>query len=200
MSGTMIERPSQGTGHVGAGVGAAQGAATGAAAGAVAGPVGMVVGGVIGGIAGAIGGMFNDSSDRHRNLAYKWASMGKDRQAAVQRRDVVRKFRMQRAQQLVAGSAEEGSTRSSSMQGSTGALTGQFGFGINYFDTQALIAQKYAKQTNKAGKDAATAGNIFGMIDAAGSIFSSAYGAFNQPTAGGELEDITVTAERIPVK
>jgi hypothetical protein len=166
MSDTRIKAPTQNQDDWGAVTGGIKGAAAGAAVG---GPVGAAIGGIVGGIAGA----FGDSAARHKSLAAQWARMGRVRSAAIQRRNVIREFRMRRALTTMSMGSEEGGMQSSATVGSQNSLEAQFGFGLNYFDTQQYINKKVNKQLNKAGRAQAQGGNLFGMLDAGLSLYSA---------------------------
>jgi hypothetical protein len=166
MSSTMIKNPTRNQDDWGKGTGAIKGAAMGAAVG---GPIGAVIGGTLGFIAGG----FGDSSQRHKELAAQWAKMGKVREAAIARRNVIREFRMRRAITTMQMGAEEGGMRSSAPQASQNSLEAQFGFGLNYFDTQAYIQKKVQTQLNKAGKAASKGDGLFGLMEAGADLYGS---------------------------
>lgn len=175
MSGTTITTPSVGsTGHSGAASGGVSGAASGASAGfAAGGPWGAVIGGVVGAAAGIFGGNQMDRAAEHLAKARAWATAGKEREAAIQMRDMLRQFRIKRAMAMAAIGAEEGGTRSSSPMGAIGAFGAQYAFGKGFFEGQVFIQRKVNKQLEKANKDQQAANMTFGMIDAAASAVSA---------------------------
>ena len=179
-SASYINTPSQpGQGHSGAVGGAATGAAAGVSAGMAFGPVGAVVGGIIGGAAGLVSGIFGDKSRVHEKMARKWATMGKDREAAITIRDNLRAFRMSRASALAGISSEAGATQSSTPMGAINSLGSQFAFGQAFTEGQIYIQRKYAKQMQKANDDKASQSMVMGLLSAGTSIA----GAFGK--AGG---------------
>lgn len=154
--------------------GAASGAASGAKIGAaVGGPVGAAIGAVVGGIAGLFGGQKKKKAKKYAAKAQAEDMRMQERAQAVQRRDIVRQFRMARAQALAAGSSESGGLQSSGIQGSLSSIGSQGRFNLGYFDTQInnqLLRNNYAK---KAGKYASQAGDIFGLLDAGTTLADS---------------------------
>jgi hypothetical protein len=192
MSSTVIDKPTANTPTSGRGSGVVSGAASGAAAGTMVMPgVGTVVGAVIGAAAGYLGGAEADKSQKHASLAYKYAKLRQERQAAVARRDIVRQFRVARAMSLTMIGNEEGGTRSSSPQGALAGTGAQFGFNLSFFDADTFLNTAYMKHSRKAGKHAATAN----MINATSSSVMSAVGSMGNsgmfagktaaPTTGG---------------
>lgn len=151
--------------------GAASGAASGAKIGAaVGGPVGAAVGAVLGGIAGLFGGKKKKKAKKFAAKAQAEDMRMQERAQAVQRRDIVRQFRMARAQALAAGSSESGGLQSSGIQGSLSSIGSQGRFNLGYFDTQIDNQQLRNSYAKKAGKYASQAGDIFGILEAGASI------------------------------
>lgn len=177
---TRVVRPNQG--EQGMGAGALSGAAAGAAAGSAILPGwGTVIGGVVGGIAGAVSGAFMDKGKVYERMARKYSRQGKEREAAIQIRDQLRAFRMQRANALVMGYSDAGGSQSTAPVGGISAMGNQYAFGTNYTDAQMYLARQSEKFTNKAGNAYNTAKMGFAMIDAGASIA----GAFGGGGAGG---------------
>lgn len=174
---TRIGNPSPtGIGHSGRSTGAASGVAQGAAAGAmVGGPVGAAVGAVVGGIVGAIGGGQSDQAERYRKIAYKYQTMGKERQQAIAIRDQLREFRMKRAIAMASIGMEEGGTRSSAPQGATDSLNSQYAFNYAYTEGQIYLERQYAKFMRKAGRKQSQSNSTFAYLDAASSL-ANTYG------------------------
>lgn len=184
--GTKINAPRVGgrpiTGTTSGGIsGAAQGAAAGAVVGSVV-PVvgtavGAVVGAIVGGVSGLMGGAEADKSAYYKKVAYKWAKMGQERQAALERNNYIREFRARRAMTMM-GYGEDGASRSSAVQGAADSLGAQFAFGQAYSEGQHFIQRQYSKNMNKAGKAAQAAQTIFatqGAVLQAASTFGSLY-------------------------
>jgi uncharacterized membrane protein len=167
----MIKDPKANTPISGRGSGVIAGAAQGAAAGATFGPVGAIVGGIIGAASGFISGSEQDQSAKHATMAYKYAQLRQERQAAIVRRDKLREFRMARAMAMTMIGNEAGGTKSSAPAGAIWGLQAQYALNQNYFDADVYLNRQYQKHSNKAGKHAAAAN----MINAASSaVFQSA--------------------------
>lgn len=169
-----------------AGMGAAQGAMQGATAGAALGPVGMIVGGVIGGLGGYLSGNAASQARKHMSKANKADYQIRVRQAAIQRRDLLRNFRAQRAMQIAASFTESGGTMSSTAQGAMGSLQSQYGGNLNMFDWSAG-AQKYlGKHMMKAGKYENRSGLIQSATNALLNVGSAYAGWQAAENAAGE--------------
>lgn len=185
MSGTMINDPKANMPTSGRGSGVVSGAAQGAAAGAaIAGPYGAVIGAVVGGISGFIGGSEADKSAKHATMAYKYAQLRQERQAAVARRDIVRQFRMARAIAMTMIGNESGGTRSSAPQGAVGSLGAQFGFNTAFFDADVYLQRQFQKHSTKAGKHAASANMINSSLGAVTSAVGSSGFSFSSAQRG----------------
>lgn len=181
---TKIKDPSANTPVSGRSTGTLSGAAQGAAAGTAVMPgVGTVVGAVVGGIAGFLGGSAQDKAARQATLAYKYAKIRQERQAAVARRDIIRQFRMQRASAMTMIGNEQGGTRSSAPQGAIASFGAQYGFNASFFDADAYLQSKYQTHANKAGKHAASANMINATLSSVASSVASMGKAFNSPSA-----------------
>lgn len=171
---TRIDRPTANTPTSGRGSGAISGAAQGAAAGTMVMPgIGTVVGAVIGAAAGYLGGAEQDKSAKHASLAYKYAKLRQERGAAVARRDIIRQFRISRAQAMMGIGAEQGGTRSSAPQGAIASMGSQYAFNSSYFDADFWLNSMYMKHAKKAGKHAAAANTINATAGAVASAVSS---------------------------
>jgi hypothetical protein len=168
-----ITNPTTTSGHSGGASGAASGAARGAAVGSVAGPVGMAVGAVIGAAAGWISGSGNDKADYHRKMADLYRRKGLDLQAAAARRDMIRKFRMQRAMGLIGATMEEGGSRSSAPQGGLASLNAQFAGADSYMEAGIYLGRQADKHTRKGAKAAANASQNQAIMDSAMQAASS---------------------------
>lgn len=156
----------------------ASGAAKGAAAGAAFGPWGAVIGGVI----GAIGGLFAKKSNAAKKRAQAEEIAIAERQAGIQRRDMVRQYRAARAEALVTGSSESGGDQSSAVLGGIASLGAQSRFNLQFFDKQ-VAGQRYVnKQLKKADKYNDYANTVFTTLSAASSIGGSGmFGGSQQP-------------------
>jgi hypothetical protein len=144
-------------------------AGQGAAAGYMA---GGVWGAIIGGAVGAVGGLFSKKAKKYRRDAEKEGKLIAEREQAIQRRDIVRNFRMARAQALAAGSSESGGG-GSSVAGALGSIDTQGAFNINFFDTQINSQKRIQKLVNKSEKSAAISGAIMSLISSVGQGASS---------------------------
>ena len=181
---TQIVNPEARTPTSGRGSGIVSGAAQGAAAGAQTGNVyGIIAGAVIGGFAGWLGGSKQDKSARYASLAYKYAKLRMERQAAITRRNIINEFRMARAKSMTMIGNEEGGTRSSSPQGSIFSLGAQFGFNISYFDADVYLQEQYQKFANKAKKQAVAANNINATLTSVAKAFGPMAGGFSTSSA-----------------
>jgi len=180
-----------GTGHdaasSGAMAGAAEGASSGAMVGSYFGPigtvVGAVVGAVVGGVAGWVSGAFEDKAKKHLKKAAKWANAGKDREAAVARANMLRTYRIARANAVVQIGQEDGGMQGSAT-GATSSLGAQYAFGDAYFGGQVHIQKEYARQMKKAQKNQNKAGMIQGYLDAATSL-ASTFASYGMNFGGG---------------
>ena len=165
----------------------ASGAAQGAAAGAsVGGPVGAVVGGIL----GAIGGIFGNKAKKAKRKAAKEQQRAAMREAAVQRRDIIRQYRAARAQSVAAAAAEAGGLQSSAAQGAIASTDSQAAFGLRFFDTQVASNQKVNKLLGKAEKYAGYASGIGSIITAGAQLYQGFGGRpmnfrdFRTPSSG----------------
>jgi len=156
-----------------AAVGAVKGAAQGAAVGSVVPVVGTVIGAVVGGVIGLVSGMFSSKAKGKKKKANEIRAKMAERDAAIQRRDLVRNIRIQRAQSVSAGTGD-GEVISSAVAGATGSIGAQGSTSLDFFDTQYFqntTANKYnAKAEQYAGYSAAgnTLLNSMGGIASAG--------------------------------
>lgn len=143
------------------GIGAATGAVKGAAAGMmVGGPVGTLVGGILGGILGGIAGLFGGGASRARRLAYQKQLNMEKRAQAIQRRDMIREFRIAQAHSLAQAAMEEGGMQSSGSQAVQSSLGTQFGFNLAYFNQQATD-WKYIVKHLKKSQQLSSYSNLF---------------------------------------
>jgi hypothetical protein len=175
-------------GESGAAMGAAQGAAMGAAAGTAILPgVGTIIGGALGAVGGWVSGAFADKGKVYERKARKWEQLGKQREAAIQVRDVVRNFRVQRAMAMTGIAAEAGGTQSTSTMGAVSAGGSQYTFGANFTQGQMFIQGQQQKFLTKAGKSYNNAKNGFAMLDAATTVAGSfgGYGLTDTPSPTG---------------
>jgi hypothetical protein len=145
--------------------GAIGGAAQGAAAGAqIAGPYGAIVGAVIGGVMGFMKG----SKERASRLAFnKYTGITRDisyADAGINRRDAVRSWRIQEAQQRAAAASETGGLESSAPRGALSSAASQRTFNLGFFDWRVSMFQTSQFYLDKAGKYAAQASNIGGLM------------------------------------
>lgn len=147
------------------------GAAKGAAAGSVAGPVGAVVGGVL----GAIGGLFSSSANNARKAALKEQRIIAERQAGIQRRDIVRSIRFAQAQALVAGSSQDGGLESSAVLGSLSSIGSQGESNLAFFDSQIGRQRKVNKYLNKADQYDSYAGAVNSIISLGSTAYDSGF-------------------------
>jgi hypothetical protein len=143
------------------------GVAQGAAAGAAFGPVGAAVGGIIGGIAGIFGSKANKAKRRARKEQRRMT----EREQAVQRRDLIRNFRLARAQALAAGSSETGGLESSGVQGAAASIASQGVFNLNFFDAQVASQRRINDLLKTAGKYEGYL-SVFESVAQAGSAFA----------------------------
>lgn len=179
--------------------GAASGAAQGAAAGAAFGPWGIVIGAVVGGVIGLVAGKNKKLARRYAAKAADMKRKQQTMQLAVQRRDIIRQQRIQRAQAVAAGASEDG-VQSSAVQGAASSLTSQSKAATNYFDSMVSLDnayQMYAKKSGKAqGKSdelftllgsgsnlAAAGGDIYGLATTPKAPSSGSYTSFNSSAA-----------------
>lgn len=146
--------------------GAAQGAAVGFT---VAGPWGAAAGAVV----GAIGGLFSSKANAAKRQASKEQRIMAEREAGIQRRDLVRQFRMARAQALASGSSQEGGLESSAVQGALGSIGSQGKANLSFFDTQVKSNRKINSLLNKASGYESTAGVIGSLVSLGSDLASS---------------------------
>ena len=186
---TMIQSPTARTPQGGKRAGTITGAAQGAAAGTAVMPgIGTAVGAVVGAIGGFLGGSGVDRAKKHQALASKWAIIAKEREAAIARRNIIRDFRAKRAQAILMGGYEEGGLKSSTPRGGISSLGSQFAVGANFFDAQVYAQRQYQKHINKAGRNAARAGDVFAtmgaVFNATSSVNWSSFGKSIDTTSG----------------
>lgn len=136
--------------------GAAQGAEVGAKAG---GPWGAVIGAIVGGIAGGFAGDKRRKAKRYLKKAQAVRRQQQTMQLAVQRRDLVRQMRIQRAQAVAAGASDEG-VQSSAVIGATASVSSQGKSAVGYFDKQISLDNLYQQFMTKAGRAAEQANEI----------------------------------------
>lgn len=158
------------------------GAAKGAAAGSAFGPVGAAIGGLL----GAVGGLFGDEAAKYRRKAAKEEQQRIEKQQAVQRRDVVRAFFINRANALAAAAGgESGGMDSSAAMGVNSSIESQGRFNIKFFDEQIvsqIIQRAYLK---KAGKKQEVADTIGGFVEGASQIDWKKLGGNKRPPGSG---------------
>lgn len=152
--------------------GAAKGAATGAAIGSVVPVIGTVVGAVVGGIIGAIGGLMGGKAAHMKKLARREQQHMGEREQAVQRRDMIRQYRLAAGMAQAQASSETGAELSSGVMGSIGSLGSQTLFNTGFFDVQSKAQAK----VNKYLKKSDMYGGYAKLADTAMSIFSTASG------------------------
>jgi len=179
---TQVYDPSTGVGRgnsqaaSGAVAGAAQGAAAGAAVGSVVPVIGTAIGAVVGGVVGAVAGWFGggqmDKATMHKRKAEKWGTLGKEREAAVARNQMLRDFRIARAEAAVQIGAEGGGMQGSAT-GALSAIGNQYVFSDAFFGGQTHIQKQTARHLRKAGRAQAAANTTFGYLDAASSLAST---------------------------
>lgn len=197
-SSSYVNDPTVGTGQShsqqssGAFAGAAQGAAAGASLGSAVPVIGTVIGAVagavIGGVMGYIGGGAMDKATLHKKKAEKWATLGKEREAAIERLNILNKFREARAANVTAITAEGSGGMLSSATGAISSVQSQYSFAENFMQSQVGIQRNVARQLRKAGRSANKANQMFGYLDAASSLASSfgSYGlSFGKAKGGG---------------
>lgn len=156
----------------------ATGAASGAMTGfAVAGPVGAVIGGLF----GALGGKKSSQAKKAQRKANQFEQRMAYRAAAVERRNLIREGRMERARSIAASAAEGGGLDSSTGQGALGSIGSQLSFGLNYFDAQSADNREFNKYSSKATKWADQAAGINNIINTA----ATAYGASGMGPSSG---------------
>lgn len=154
----------------------ASGIIQGAAAGAAGGPVGAVIGGII----GAVAGIFSSKANKAKRQAKMEQIRAQEREAAVQRRDLIRGIRIARAQAVAAAASESGGLESSAPQGAIASVRTQGNFATNYFDAQIASGRKVNSLINKADKYSAISDSIASFIELSGSFKS----IFSPGTAG----------------
>jgi hypothetical protein len=172
-----IVDPKASMGSSGQASGAAAGAMQGAAVGSMIAPgVGTAIGAVVGGVAGYLSGSGLDKASYHRKLAYKYRRQSLELQAAAQRRDILRQFRLQRANAILGITQEEGGTRSSSPMAGLSSIANQYAGAETYTQAGVYLQRNYDTQMNKAGKAAARANTNFALMDAAFKAAGSLFG------------------------
>lgn len=187
---TYITNPKGSSGNSGATSGGismgAQGAAVGAA---VAGPVGAVVGGVVGAVGGLIGGGQADKADYYRSIARQWEKQGRARQASLELRNMLREFRLARANAIMGINAEAGGNQSSAPVGAVGSLGSQYAFNDAYYRADYQIKKQITKYYTKAGKANANAQQSFATVGGLLQLGGVAYGAYSavQKAQGDKL-------------
>jgi uncharacterized membrane protein len=153
------------------------GAASGAASGAKA---GMMVGGVWGAVIGAvIGGIFGGKAGKAAKKAHKLEAEANaiDRQqaqmqAGIQRRDLARQARIERAKAIAAGASEAGGLQSSAPMGAISSLGAQTTSALSYFDWQTDLGNTAYNKRAQAAKYLKKAQAIQGYIDMVGGAAS----------------------------
>jgi len=180
-------------GELDVGAGAATGAASGAAAGAALGPVGAGVGAVVGGILGGLGGLFKSKAKKYAKKAAAVDRRMAGREAAVQRRQLVRGIYIARARAAAAAAAQEGTLGSAAM-GAISSIESQAKFNLGFFDTQVEGMGERNKYAAKAGKFANKAAGVAGIANILGSAASLAgsFSSSSSPT-GGAFNDLMVS-------
>jgi hypothetical protein len=157
-------------------MGAGAGAAQGAAAGAAFGPWGAVIGAVVG---GALGYFSGGKKAEARKYAAKAADVRRRQQSlrlAVERRDIIRNQRAQRAAAVAAG-ASEGGVTSSGVMGAISSIDAQGKQAASYFDAQVDLDAAFQMYAKKAGKKAGQAAEMDSLLGSMGAI----------ATVGGDL-------------
>lgn len=164
--------------------GAAKGAVAGAA---VAGPWGAVVGGVI----GLVGGIFGDKAKGKKKQAVQVRAQIAEREAAIQRRDIIRSTRVQRAQSVAAGTGD-GGVVSSAVMGASSSIGAQGSSSVGFFDTQigmGRTANAYDIKAARYESYQAMAGTAIGMIGPAMSAGATALSMFRS----GQIKPVSIT-------
>lgn len=162
----------------------ASGAIQGAASGASFGPVGAIIGGII----GAIGGIFQASANKAKRQAKAEQIRAQEREAAVQRRDLIRGIRIARAQAVAAAASESGGLESSAPQGAIGSIRSQGNFATNYFDAQVASGRRVNSLIGQADRYSAISESISSFIQLAGA-FKGGFGTKSLGTFGSSLNE-----------
>jgi hypothetical protein len=159
------------------------GAVSGAMQGfAVAGPVGAFVGAALGFASGNKAKKARLANARAARIAHEMSL----KQAAIQRRDLMRDFRINRAQQIAAAFTESGGITSSTVATATGSLMSQYTTNMGILDWTGGANKEFAKQRQKAGNYAGQSAMIATGMKALLSVGSAAYGNYQAGKAQGE--------------
>lgn len=166
--------------------GAVEGAKAGAAIGSVIPVVGTVAGAVIGGVIGAVAGVFSNKKKKAAKRAGKEAArIGRQQQSmqlGLQRRDMIREARANRALAVAAGGSEDRVSGSGTV-GASSSTGAQLTEALNYFDTQVILDYNANEQRKKAGKFAGQAQDIntlIGSFDSIGTLGANVIGSLKK--------------------
>jgi hypothetical protein len=168
-------------------MGAGAGAAQGAAAGAAFGPWGAVIGAVVGGAIGYFSGGKKAEAKKFARLAQDQKRRQQSLQLAVQRRDVIRNQRAQRAAAVAAGTSD-GGVQSSAVYGAIGSIDAQGKSATSYFDAQVDLDAAFQMYAKKAGKKAGQAAEMDSLLGSLGSL----------ATVGGDLYGLSQKSPTTP--
>ena len=154
--------------------GAAQGAAAGFAAG---GPVGAVIGGIV----GFVSGVFASKANKQKKKAKKEQIRAQEREAAIQRRDLIRNIRISRASAVAAAASESGGLQSSAPLGAVSSIESQGSAAISYFDTQVASGRAINAYLDKAAKYEGLSTAVGAFAGFAGELGSGIYKKIKTP-------------------
>ena len=167
--------------------GAVEGAKAGATIGSVIPGVGTVAGAVIGGVIGLAAGIFSNKKKKAAKRAgKKAAAITRTQQAmqlALQRRDMIRQARANRAIAVAAGGSED-RTSGSGTAGVAGSINSQLEESLNYFDAQVSLdyqANEYRKKAGKYAGQAADLNTVIGSLGAIGELGANVIGSMKAP-------------------
>lgn len=161
--------------------GAAQGAAAGAVAGSVVPVIGTAIGAVVGGVLGLVSGIFAGKAKASKKKANQIRAKVAERDAAIQRRDLIRSIRVQRAQTVAAGTSE--GVISSAVAGAAGSIGAQGTGAIDFFASQYNLngqANKYDAKSQQYSGYAAAGQTLIGSMGGLASAGMSVAGMFRQ--------------------
>jgi hypothetical protein len=172
-------------------MGAGAGAAQGAAAGAAFGPWGALIGAVVGGALGYFSGGKKAEARKYAAKAQDVRRRQQSLKLAVERRDIIRNQRAQRAAAVAAG-ASEGGVTSSGVMGAIGSIDSQGKQAASYFDAQVDLDAAFQMYAKKAGKKAGQAaeldtllGSMGSLATVGGDLYGLSKGASTKPAGGG---------------
>lgn len=148
-------------------------AATGAVQGAAVGTAIMPgIGTAVGAVVGFVSGLFASKSKKKKKKANELRARMAERDAAIQRRDLVRSIRIQRAQSVAAGTGD-GEVISSAVAGAAGSIGSQGENSLNFFASQYQLNATANKYDAKAERYAGYAAAGQTLLSAAGSMASA---------------------------